>query len=217
MNPITFITIEEGTDLIVSFVAEVEEDVKNVMILRTPKYEFMLPEEERGPTAGSTDFPGEEFDMVKSIEWQGDEVRIVSLRHRYVLDVRRVEPEEIREAKRVLKEMDFDGRFELRIDGAGPAIGCKAPTAAPGEPETNPALGRAILEAVDNQLKADDPPETRQALHRLMTEGLSQGDAKTWIARAVCVEIWDIMKNNVTFNRERYLRNLKNLPKTPTV
>jgi hypothetical protein len=214
MDPITFITVEDGTDLIVSFAAEAEGDVTSLTLLRTPKYEFALAEDERGPTVSSEDCRGEDFDMVRSIEWQGDEVRIVSLHHRYVLDVRRVEPREAREAKRVLKGMNFDGRFDLRIDGFEMAA---APKPGPGEPETNPAVGRAILEAVDNQLKADDPPETRQTLHRLMTEGFSQGDSKTMIARAMCVEIWDIMKNETVFNLERYLRNLKNLPKEPKV
>jgi hypothetical protein len=39
--------------------------------------------------------------------------------------------------------------------------------------EENPYLKSAILEVVDNQLKANDPPETRKTLKRLPTEGYS--------------------------------------------
>lgn len=37
----------------------------------------------------------------------------------------------------------------------------------------NPHLKAAILEVVENQLQADDPPETRQTLEHLLSEGFS--------------------------------------------
>ena len=44
----------------------------------------------------------------------------------------------------------------------------------------NPRLKASFLEVVDNQLKANDPPETRQTLDRLIAQGISQEDAKTY-------------------------------------
>jgi hypothetical protein len=38
-------------------------------------------------------------------------------------------------------------------------------------PETNPELGKAILEIVENQIRSDDPPATRQTIKRLISEG----------------------------------------------
>jgi len=35
-------------------------------------------------------------------------------------------------------------------------------------PETNPAVGAAIMEVVDNQLRDGTPPETRQTFDRLL-------------------------------------------------
>lgn len=81
--------------------------------------------------------------------------------------------------------------------------------------ETNPRLRAAFLETVENQLEADDPPETRLTLERLIEEGLSEEDAKTCIAQAVCVEIYFMLKHQKTLNRERYLRNLARLPEEP--
>ena len=81
--------------------------------------------------------------------------------------------------------------------------------------ESNPHLKAALMEVVDNQIRDNDPPETKQTLNRLMREGISKEDARIYIGQAVCVEIWDIMSNNKEFDRERYLRNLKNLPNEP--
>ena len=36
---------------------------------------------------------------------------------------------------------------------------------------TNPELGRIILEIVENQIRDGDPPETRQNVDRLISEG----------------------------------------------
>ena len=81
--------------------------------------------------------------------------------------------------------------------------------------KTNPRLKRAFLDIVDNQLEANDPPQTRETFERLKAEGISQSDAKIYIAQAVCLEVWDILRNKREFNAKRYLRNLKNLPQEP--
>jgi len=38
-------------------------------------------------------------------------------------------------------------------------------------PETNPELGKMILEVVRNQIRDNDPPETRQTFERLKSQG----------------------------------------------
>jgi hypothetical protein len=81
--------------------------------------------------------------------------------------------------------------------------------------EGNPHLKATFLEVVDNQLKANDPPETGQTLERLIAQGISRDDAKDHIARAVCVEVYNVLKHNETFNKARYVRNLQHLPKEP--
>lgn len=81
---------------------------------------------------------------------------------------------------------------------------------------SSPEMKRIILDVVDNQLADNDPPETRQTLDRLMAEGIAEPDAKVHIAQAVCVEIRDTLRNQKSFDRERYLRNLAELPKEPS-
>ena len=76
----------------------------------------------------------------------------------------------------------------------------------------NPLLKAAIFEIVDNQLRENDPPETKQTLQRLQNMGISEEDARACIARVVCFEIYDIMKRGEMFNRERYVGRLERLP-----
>lgn len=82
--------------------------------------------------------------------------------------------------------------------------------------KSNPHLKELLMDVVDNQIRNDDPPETRQTFNRLISQGISEEDAKIYIGQAVCVEIWDIMRNRKEFSKERFVRNLKRLPEEPT-
>lgn len=81
--------------------------------------------------------------------------------------------------------------------------------------EGNPILKEAFMEVVENQIRDNDPPETRETLERLKSEGISEDDAKLYIGQAVCIEVWDIMRNKEEFDMARFLRNLKALPSEP--
>jgi hypothetical protein len=79
----------------------------------------------------------------------------------------------------------------------------------------NPYLKATVLEVVQNQLEANDPPEAREAFNRLTSQGISEEDAKIYIAQAMCVEIYDVLKYKKLCDLKRYARNLKRLPKEP--
>ena len=79
----------------------------------------------------------------------------------------------------------------------------------------NPRLRAAILSVVDEQLRKKDPPETRETLDRLIGEGFSKADAKVLIGQVLAVELYCISKEKKPFNRERFVKNLKNLPAQP--
>jgi len=81
--------------------------------------------------------------------------------------------------------------------------------------EENPYLKSAILEVVDNQLQANDPPETRQTFDRLISEGYSEEEAKKLIGCVVTSEIFDVLKKKEPFNPERFAKALNELPKLP--
>lgn len=77
------------------------------------------------------------------------------------------------------------------------------------------AIRAAIDEILGNQLRDNNPPETRQTLDRLRKEGWSMGDARKLIAQCIVVELFDVIKNHQTFNQARFINNLKNLPAEP--
>jgi hypothetical protein len=81
--------------------------------------------------------------------------------------------------------------------------------------KTNPHLYAAYMEAVENQLRDNDPPETRVTFDRLQKEGFSELDAKKLIGQVIASETFWIVKKNETFNLKRFVNNLNRLPKEP--
>ena len=76
----------------------------------------------------------------------------------------------------------------------------------------NPQLKEVYLEVVENQLRDNKPPETRQTLERLLKEGYNRNDAIIIIASAIAAEMFFVLKSGKEFNRERFVRNLNQLP-----
>jgi hypothetical protein len=75
--------------------------------------------------------------------------------------------------------------------------------------------GEAIVEAVENQLAQNEPPETKATLERLMALGESRENAIRYIASALSVEIFEALKNDSPYDEKRYVSNLKALPTLP--
>jgi len=81
--------------------------------------------------------------------------------------------------------------------------------------KVNENLRNAIFEVIDTQIADNNPVETAITLKRLRDEGHSEFEAKQLIGQAVAVELFDIMKKKVPFNKVRYIKNLTNLPAEP--
>jgi hypothetical protein len=80
---------------------------------------------------------------------------------------------------------------------------------------TNPQLGAAILEIVDNQLRDGTPPETRQTFDRLVAAGHTPEGARQLIATVVLNEIFDVMKRGEPYDQPRFIAALRRLPTLP--
>jgi hypothetical protein len=111
-----FITNESGDDLIVSFALSQGEpgEIRSLILLRTPKYEALLDESECG-VSFSDEAHWEEGDWLRSIDFSREIVRIETQHHEYTLDVSGVEARELKQAERILRKMNFDDAFILRI------------------------------------------------------------------------------------------------------
>ncbi|NIR51853.1 hypothetical protein GWO43_25080 [candidate division KSB1 bacterium] len=81
--------------------------------------------------------------------------------------------------------------------------------------EHNPRLKKAILQVVSNQLRMNEPPETKETLNRLISEGYSEQDAKELIGAVVSAHIYDMLKEQHEFDNSKYIKDLKKLPELP--
>lgn len=117
MECVSFITVQSGDDLILSFaILDADpSDVKSLTLLRTPKYEFFLDDAERGVNVSYDDYPDDEDDLLEEVYIDGHAVRITTSHRSYTLDVRDVDRKTMGEAKKILGRMNFDNRFKLQI------------------------------------------------------------------------------------------------------
>jgi hypothetical protein len=80
----------------------------------------------------------------------------------------------------------------------------------------DPARARAaLLEVIENQVRSNDPPETKQTLDRLLRDGFSREESLKYIACALVGELFGVLKQESSYDHTRYLANLKALPKLP--
>ena len=75
----------------------------------------------------------------------------------------------------------------------------------------NLRLKETTLEVVDNQLKANDPPCTKDVYEELLDAGYSKSEAKDKIGAVVLTEIYDILKAGKTFDEAKYQKSLEEM------
>jgi hypothetical protein len=80
---------------------------------------------------------------------------------------------------------------------------------------SNPVIHLIIHQTVENQISANDPPETAKALERLMKRGRTRHDALHEIGAVVAEEMFDILKSDHPFNEQRFIRGLHKLGRPP--
>ena len=81
--------------------------------------------------------------------------------------------------------------------------------------EVNERLKSAIIQVVDNQIEANDPPETNQTLTRLVAEGFSESEAKELLGTVVLAEVFTVLSKGEVFDLGRYVVALNRLPEIP--
>ena len=118
MEIVSFIEIEDNPpDLILSFAVWQPEldDIRSIILMRTPEFELLLDESERGVAVSDEVWPDDEDDRLIKIELGDNLARITTNYHKIELDLRKVDQEEIEQAKAILQKMNFDHSFEMRI------------------------------------------------------------------------------------------------------
>ena len=80
----------------------------------------------------------------------------------------------------------------------------------------DPARARAaMIEAIEKQIRSNDPPEAREAFERLLQQGYPLEETLKLLAAALMGELFGVLKNNAPYDHARYVANLQRLPKLP--
>ena len=78
--------------------------------------------------------------------------------------------------------------------------------------EPNEKLREQIFEIIKNQLRDNDPPETKATYDRLRKQGYDDFKTRQLIGQCLSIELFDVMKFGKPYNNDRYVNNLKALP-----
>jgi hypothetical protein len=119
MERVTFITTETGDDLMLCFAVQHPDDpaeIQSLTLTRTPETEFIFEEEERGVKVSfERDEDEDQCDTLEKFAYAKAEgiVRIKTNFVEYELDVRKVDPDELNDMRKVLKKMNFDEKFQV--------------------------------------------------------------------------------------------------------
>jgi len=84
------------------------------------------------------------------------------------------------------------------------------------EPDPDPAVLRAaIFEIIEIQMHDGNPPETKQTYDRLIAAGHTHEETMKLIGCVVASESFDVVKQKLPYNQERYVAALQSLPELP--
>lgn len=75
----------------------------------------------------------------------------------------------------------------------------------------NLRLKKMVLEVVNNQIKANDPPCTKDSYEKLLDAGYSRSEAKDKIGAVALTEIYDILKVGKSFDEAKYQKSLEEM------
>ena len=75
----------------------------------------------------------------------------------------------------------------------------------------NPVLHITIHQIIENQIAANDPPETAKILQLLIQQGLSRHEAIHQIGTLLAKDIFEAAKSDQAFNKQHYVRRLRQL------
>lgn len=81
--------------------------------------------------------------------------------------------------------------------------------------EENEVAREQIFEIIKNQIRDNNPPETKMTYDRLKKEGFGDFETKQLIGQCIAVELFNVMKYGKPYDNARYIKNLLALPEKP--
>ena len=118
MHIVKFINLEEyENDLIVSFaVSYGEQDIRSLILLRTLLYEELIEIYERGVHVSFEGITSEDEQpiILKELVRKDSELEVVTEKHRFSLDLSKIEESEIEGMMNLVKKQNHDNSFVIR-------------------------------------------------------------------------------------------------------
>lgn len=84
-----------------------------------------------------------------------------------------------------------------------------------GNDEEEAFTEETLLQAIENQLEAGDPPATRATLNKLTLVGYEREEILHLMALVLAREIDAMLREDRPFDRDRYEQALRALPELP--
>ena len=114
---VSFITTEANDDLVIGFAIALTDpgEVVSLILQRAPKFEFLLPPDERGVFVSHEAFPNENGELATRVLVDGPHIDIETTIRTYRVDVSAVDPDEVAAARNVLTRMARRGGFRLDL------------------------------------------------------------------------------------------------------
>ena len=75
----------------------------------------------------------------------------------------------------------------------------------------NPRLQKLVFEVIENQIRDNDPPETKATWDRLKSAGYSDLQIKKMIGGVFIQHLYHVMKDGVPMDTEKYVQDLERL------
>ena len=69
-----------------------------------------------------------------------------------------------------------------------------------------------LFKVIRNQIKENEPPETKQTNERLLEMGYPENEIIRMLASALSQEMFNMLKSNRTFNHKSLVKLLEELP-----
>ena len=81
--------------------------------------------------------------------------------------------------------------------------------------KTNRRAGELIIQAIKEQIRLKDPPETKETFDRLRRDGLAKEEIYRMLGCVLTSEMYEVLKQKRVFDRDLYVQRLHALPKLP--
>ena len=79
----------------------------------------------------------------------------------------------------------------------------------------NRRAGELVIQAIKEQIRLEDPPETKETFDRLRREGHAEEEIYQMLGGVLVSEMYEVLKQGRVFDRNLYVQQLRALPKLP--